>query len=114
MKCIDAIEGTVKSIITKLYQEFAEGILDDTEYIRNVKVVIEGTDEFIQVNKEIVNDPQLLKQVLYEFSKTYWLNNLGKIRKIGLDADPNDVVADEDGYDEYYFDYIYNQNTYPR
>ncbi|MFC1858196.1 hypothetical protein ACFL9U_09240 [Thermodesulfobacteriota bacterium] len=114
MKCIDAIEGTAKSIIIKLHDIFIEDKLDDTEHIRNVKAVIEGTDVFVQDNKEIVDDPQMLKKVLYSFSKALWLDYLGKIRKEEFDSDRQPADSEDLGYDEYYFDHIYNHNAYPR
>ena len=46
MKCIDAIEGTVKSILQQLHGLCVSiRHLDDTEYVRNVKAVIDATQE---------------------------------------------------------------------
>jgi len=114
MKCIDAIEGTVKSIIIKLHNVFIEDKLDDTEHIRNLKAVIEGTDGFVQDNKEIVDDPQMLKKVLYGFSKELWLDCLGKIREEEFTSGNHQADSEDPDYDEYYFDYIYNHNVYPK
>lgn len=110
MKCIDAIEGTVKCIITELHRVFVEDGLDDTEYIRNVKTVIEGTDAFIQQNREILCDPQMLKDVLYSFSKDLWLTSLKK--NLGKESVSEDNTENNEYYD-YYFDYIYNHGVYP-
>lgn len=114
MNCIDAIEGTVKCIITRLHQVFVDDVLDDSEYIRNIKEVINGTDVFIQHNKEIVSDPQMLKQVLRTFAKDLWLKNLEKTRNKASDSDIKGLNPENDGYDDYYFEYIYNHDQYPR
>ena len=67
MNTIDVIEGAAKSIITQFLRIFAEDGLDDTEYVRNVKAVIDGMDLFILKNREIIDDPKMLKQVLKLF-----------------------------------------------
>jgi hypothetical protein len=114
MKCIEAIEGTLKSIISKFHQVFLEDGLDDTEYVRNIKVVIDGTDMFLQGNKEILNEPHMLKQVLYSFSKELWLKGLKNIRSQESALNDETSGCENDGYDEYYYDYIYNHGVYPR
>jgi hypothetical protein len=116
MNCIDAIEGAAKSVITEFFQIFNQNRLDDTEYARNVKAVIDSVDGFICKNREILSDPQMLKQVLYEFSRELWLKNLEKNRKAAIEPDGEHVAAEteNDRYDEYYFDYIYNHGEYPR
>lgn len=55
MKCIDAIEGTTKYIISEFHQIYIEEKLDDTEYIRNIKAIIDGIDMFIQDSFFITN-----------------------------------------------------------
>ena len=67
MKCIDAIEGTAKKIISQMHAVFIDDCLDDSEFIRNIKAVIEATDQFLQDNPELIEDRQLLKQVLYSY-----------------------------------------------
>jgi hypothetical protein len=114
MKCIDAIEGTAKYIISQFHQIFIEERLDDTEYIRNIKAIINGIDVFTQDNKEIISEAQMLKQVLYSFSKELWLKNLEKsCTKSSTSLDINDS-SENNGYYDYYFDYIYNHGVYPR
>jgi hypothetical protein len=114
MKCIDAIEGTVKSIIKELYATHVQDSAnaDDSEYIYNVKTVIHATDQYVHTHPEFIEDPQILKQVLYKYSRSLWL--LGK--------DPATVHPDismgltdsaNDEYQTYYYDYIYNRGVYP-
>lgn len=113
MKCIDSIEGTVKNILQRIHAMSIEDNLDDTEYVRIIKAVIDGTDQFTRDNPEIVTDPQLLNQVLYDFSRNLWLAQL----QTGLpDAVPKTEVPAEENqeYQTYYFDYLYHRGIYPR
>ncbi|MBW1759396.1 MAG: hypothetical protein JRG68_07120 [Deltaproteobacteria bacterium] len=111
MKCIDAIEGVTKSIIIGLYQDFIENRLDDTEYIRNIKAVITQTDLFVNENREIIlNDPKMVKKILYSFAKKLWLENHMKESASSDDKSGSDNIK----YYEYYYDHIYQQGTYPR
>jgi hypothetical protein len=114
MKCIDAIEGTTKYIISEFHQIYIEGRLDDTEYIRNIKAIIDGIDMFIQDNKEVISEAKMLKQVLYSFSKELWLANLKKSYTENITSHDEDDSSKTNGYYDYYFDYIYNHGVYPR
>jgi len=111
MNCIDAVEGTANTIIEGLFHLFIEYNLDDTEYIRNIKAVMDSTDIFLQNNREISDNPRTLKKVLYEHAKDLWLNNL--FNKIGTDNINNEQISERREYNGYYFDYIYNHGTYP-
>ncbi len=114
MNIIDAIEGNAKAIISGLHQVFVEYRLEDAEYARNVKAVLEATASFIQNNKEIIDNPQTLLHVLYAYSKELWMDHLKK--------EAEKAPADEEGgaagldmeYCEYYYDYIYHHGMYPR
>lgn len=110
MQCIDAAEGLAKAIIHNFYQVYLDNRLDDTEYICNIKSVIEGTDNFLKKNSELISDPEILKQVLYSYAKKLWLENQYRIA-----ASEKEKEGDlgKDGYYEYYFDYIYHHGDYP-
>jgi hypothetical protein len=114
MKCIDAIEGTVKFIIKELYATHVQNSVgaDDSEYIYNVKTVIQATDQYVRTHPEFIEDPQILKQVLYEYSRNLWL--LGKEPAAVL-SEPAAALMDSenDEYQTYYYDYIYNRGIYP-
>lgn len=115
MNCIDAIEGSAKNIIIKLHGVFIDDNLDDTEYIRNIKAVLNGISEFVRSNKEIISDFKILEQVLYEFSRELWLSELEK--RSGQEPDTGEAAiagSENKEYLEYYFDYIYAHGTYPR
>lgn len=114
MKCLDAIEGNVKAILTRVFAIYVEDRLDDSEYIRNVKAVIEATRDFVEKNPGVTDAPKILDKVLYSYSKGIWLQNLKEASKKELSSDSEEVVSEDEGYHEYYFDYIYHHGIYPR
>ena len=111
MNCIDAVEGTAKSIIDGLFQLFIESSHDDTEYIRNIKKVIDSTDLFLQNNREITGDPETLKNFLYGYAKDLWIKNI--VNNIKTEDRISDMVLEKVEYHEFYFNHIYNHGTYP-
>ncbi|RPH49700.1 MAG: hypothetical protein EHM85_12930 [Desulfobacteraceae bacterium] len=111
MNCIDAVEGTAKSIIEGLFQLFIESNHDDTEYIRNIKRVMYSTELFLQNNREITGYPETLKKVLYEYAKDLWIKNL--VNNIQTDDRISAKIFEKIEYHEYYFNHIYNHGTYP-
>ena len=127
MKCIDAIEGTVKCILNRIHEVSLEDRMDDSEYVRSVKAVIDATDDFVEGNQEVVPDRDLLKTVLYSYSKDLWRSTPGGSPEedtAGLSDMPslsqeahsvsNGTPAENDGYRDYYFDYLYRHGVYPR
>ena len=113
MKCIDAIEGTVKSVLNHMHALSIEDHLDDTEYVRNARTVIEATYQFIVNNPEIVENPLLLKDVLYGYSRRLWLSGLHSALQ-QEPARPEEMNAEEEEYQTYYYDYLYHRGIYPR
>ncbi len=114
MKCIDAIEGTVKKVIDRIHYNFVEDRQDDTEYIRNVRQVIDAACTFVKENKEVIPEPEALHRVLYEYAKELWMDQLQ--RSFGSGEDPAQDVApsqEDIEYYEYYYDHIYRYGTYP-
>ncbi|MCP4686938.1 MAG: hypothetical protein GY859_02745 [Desulfobacterales bacterium] len=113
MNCIDAMEGAGKHIISQFHHLYLEERLDDSEYIRNIKAVMEGIDAFIRENPEVTNNPLLLHEVLYNFSKDLWMGTLNENRS--ADPAPEDETdsTEREEYDNYYFDYIYQYGSYP-
>ncbi len=113
MKCIDAIEGTVKTILNHMHALSIEDHLDDTEYVRNVRAVIEATYQFIVNNPEIVEAPQLLKDVLYGYSRRLWLSGQ-QPPPPPAPVEQTGTAAEEEEYQTYYYDYLYHRGIYPR
>lgn len=115
MNCIDAIEGTVKCIIEQLHVMYVEERLDDSDYIRCVKSVINATETFVSRQKEICVESNLLKDGLYAFSKKLWLKHQAAEQSGASSVEGNVVVIQpNDGYQDYYYDYIYSHDVYPR
>ncbi len=108
MNCIDAIEGTAKGIIDRFYDIYLEDHQDDTEFIRDIKSVIEATEQFVKKNQELISDPGMLKKILYDYAKKKWMENLER------PPESQDTDADGFGYYDYYFDYIFDHGAYPR
>jgi len=108
MNNLDAIEGSVKSILEKLHGVWIDTHLDDSEYIRNTKAVIEAADRFIQENREITNDPEILIEVLYQYAKELWLTH-----KMTVEMPVSGKNEENGDYSEYCFDYIYEHGVYP-
>jgi len=115
MNCIDAIEGSFKCLINRFHQAYLDESRDDTLYIRNVRSVIEGLDDFIQRNKELqLIDPKILRSVIYAYARDKWLKSVRDLtgRENPPAAKPDNSESDE--YYRYYFDYIYHHGMYPR
>ena len=108
MKCIDAIEGNVKMILNQLHKSYIDQQLDDSEYIRNVKSVLEATDQYARKNPEIIASPEMLKQVLYVYSRNLWLMGQHPVASSEAVSDP-----DNDDYQTYYYDFLYDRGVYP-
>src|SRR5690554_2004674 len=106
MKCIDVIEGAVKAIMSQVHAVILEDRLDDTDYVRMTRAIIEGSDQFVAKNPELVDDPQLLKQVLYEYARNLWLLEQQKAED-GTTGKSEPASPDSDEYQTYYYDYLY-------
>ena len=112
MKCIDAIEGTVKCIIKEMHTAHSRNSSDDSEYIYNVKTVIDATDQYVRNQAEFIDDPGILKQVLYLYSRDLWLTGQYPVTD-DSQSKTNILDEDNDEYQTYYYDYIYNRGVYP-
>jgi hypothetical protein len=113
MKCIDAIEGTVKHVLNRMHAVSLEDKLDDTEYVRNVKAIIDATDQFIRNNPELMENPKLLSDELYRYSRDLWLLNAQSAAPDSTEP-KQEPDADTQEYQTYYYDYLYNRGNYPR
>ena len=108
MNNLDAIEGSVKSILENLHGVWIDAHLDDSEYIRNTRAVIAAADRFIQENREITSEPEILINVLYQYAKELWLSH-----KMTVEMPVAGENGENSDYSEYCFDYIYEHGVYP-
>ena len=113
MKCIDAIEGTVKQVISQMHTVYIEDGLDDSEFIRNIKAVIEATDQFLLANPELIEDRGILKKVLYDYSRSLWLMGQPDVDRQSSGIS-EELPSESEEYQTYYYDYLYNHGLYPR
>src|SRR5210317_1506172 len=81
MNNLDAIEGSVKSILEKLHGVWIDAHLEDSEYIRNTKGVIDAAERFVRENQEITREPEILIKVLYRYAKQLWLTHKMTVEK---------------------------------
>ena len=110
MNFIDAIEGTGRSILQRLYLGYVEGSRDDSEFIGNAKMVIEGIAAFIQAHAELMIQADVVVKVLHHHARQLWLECDGMEEDGGDASEENEAAA----YRRYYFDYIYQHGVYPR
>lgn len=110
MQSIAAVEGIAKAIIQTIFDDFLQSKLDDSEYVRNIKSVIDGADKFLKDNRELINDPETLKDILYAFAKALWRENQ---RSMCIPENEETGETKDEGYYEYYFDYLYQHGNYP-
>lgn len=115
MNFIDAIEGTGHSILQRLHRGYLDGSRDDSEFIGNVKMVIEGIDAFIAAHAELMIPADVVVKVLYKYARQLWLEGAeaeeaGRKDEGGDPAEENETAA----YHRYYFDYVYQHGVYPR
>lgn len=110
MNCIDAVEGMAKTTLGKLLDVSNDYRLDASEYIRNVKAVIEAADLFVKNNPEVCETPELIRGVLYDFAKGQWLTRLEKT----VDSDPEAGARPDIEYQAYCYDYVFAHGNYPR
>ena len=108
MNNLDAIEGSIKSILENMHGIWIDAHLDDSEYIRNTRALLAGVDRFVQENREITNDPDTLINVLYQYAKELWLTH-----KMTVEKPVAGESSDNGDYSEYCFDYIYTHGVYP-
>lgn len=114
MNFIDAIEGTGCSILQRLYRSYLDSRRDDSEFIGNVKMVIEGIEAFIQAHAELMIQSDVVVKVLYNHARQLWLE--GDETEAAEKSGDGDGSAEDDSaaYRRYYFDYIYQHGVYPR
>jgi hypothetical protein len=110
MNCIDAIEGMAKALLEKFLDVSVEYRMDASEYIRNVKAVIDTVILFVKNNPAVSETPELIEGVLYDWAKAKWLARLEKT--VDMDAEKRTMRDLE--YQAYCYDYLFAHGNYPR
>jgi hypothetical protein len=110
MNCIGAVEGIAKALLGKFLDVSTTYRLDDSEYIRNVKAVIDAAVQFVADNPEVSEKTELIRDVLYDFAKTGWLARLENT----VDSDLEAGATRDLEYQAYCYDYLYAHGNYPR
>ncbi|MFH1984830.1 MAG: hypothetical protein ABIL58_23560 [Pseudomonadota bacterium] len=107
MNCIDAIEGAVKSILTRICIASGENAADMSDYIRSIQSVLEAVRIYVMNNPEITPEPEVLIRVLYHHARDSW------IAMSGNGAASSEPQHETHEYLEYCFDYLFTHGTYP-
>ena len=110
MNCIDAVEGSAKTLLGTFLDIATEYRLDASEYIRNVKAVIDGVVFYITDNPEVSETPELIREELYNYAKMLWLERLEKT----VDPDSKAGSNPDIEYQAYCYDYVFDHGNYPR
>lgn len=111
MNCIDAVEGLAKAILERFVDVAAEYRMDVSEYICNVKAIVETVTGFVKNNPEISETPELIQDVLCAYAKARWL---ARFEKTSGDPDQTEGVGPDFEYQAYCYDYVYTHGNYPR
>ncbi|MDI6796749.1 MAG: hypothetical protein QMD09_07385 [Desulfatibacillaceae bacterium] len=113
MQCIDAVEGVLKGTISGMAQRYADGEVDDLEFARIVRTAVDCAVKFLEENKEIGTQPQILEKVLFDWAKSAWLKILAQ-KAANDPTRPKDMApAQDEGHEDYLFDYLYRRGLYP-
>ncbi len=110
MNSIDAVEGTAKTLLGVFVNAADEYRLDASEYIRNVKYVIDAVVHFVENNPEVGETPELIRDELYSHAKALWLERLTQTVDSGLEWPVDSDIE----YHAYCYDYVYDHGNYPR
>jgi hypothetical protein len=110
MNCIDAVEGTAKVLLQKFLDVSVQNRQDVSEYIREVKVVIDAVAQFLKNNPEVTVASKAIRSVLYDYAKTQWLIRLAK----SVDSDTDAAMDNDLEYQAYCYDYLFTHGDYPR
>ena len=115
MNFVDAIEGTGCAILKRLHQGYLDGSQDDSEFVRNVKAVLEGVGAFISVQAELMIPPEVVNHALYHPPKQLWLEGVPDSAPSCETTETPQPPAESEAtdYRHYYFDYLYQHGTYP-
>ncbi len=114
MNCIDAIEGNVRKIISRLYEVCVSERIEESEYIRGVKIIIEATDAFLAENMEITPSPELVHGILLAHAKKLWMETTSAARGADPSAEGPGASPEADReYLSFYFDHLYHQGNFP-
>ena len=108
MEKIELVRALGEKIIKSQHDYFETDETDDLDHITNLKRIIVAIAEYLK--SEIVSEEEVddLVNHFRQFSKTLYINNCIKIK----DEDESEVEIREEA--EIWFDYIFENEKYPR
>lgn len=113
MNLIDAVEGSFKAVITRLFKLYCSRAMDDTEYIQGVRAVIQAAEDFLTQQADVLHDRRILIDILYDFARKPWLEMVLAQQQEEQAPPTKSQQENMSGYFEYYYDYIYVREHYP-
>ncbi|ACL01829.1 hypothetical protein [Desulfatibacillum aliphaticivorans] len=113
MNCIDGIEGVLRCILSEFQERYVAGTLDDSDFIPNLRVVIDGAARFLEQNEELGIAPAILKKVMHQACKEWWLEFVKNQQDAAAAEDKDTPSGDSLEYLEHYFDHIFYHGVYP-
>ena len=108
MEKLEFAKALGEKIIKSQHDYFAVAKIEDLDHITNLKRIIVAISEYLK--SEIVSEEEVddLVEHFRRFSKTLYINNCIKIK----DEDESEVEIREES--EIWFDYIFENEKYPR
>ena len=108
MEKLEFAKALGEKIIKSQHDYFETNESEDLDHITNLKRIIEAIAEYLK--SEIVSEEEVddLVDHFRQFSKTLYINNCIKIK----DEDESEVEIREES--EIWFDYIFENEKYPR
>jgi anionic cell wall polymer biosynthesis LytR-Cps2A-Psr (LCP) family protein len=108
MEKLEFAKALGEKIIKSQHDYFETNESEDLDHITNLKRIIEAIAEYLK--SEIVSEEEVddLVEHFRRFSKTLYINNCIKIK----DEDESEVEIREES--EIWFDYIFENEKYPR
>ncbi|MEW5733414.1 MAG: hypothetical protein AB1921_01090 [Thermodesulfobacteriota bacterium] len=113
MNCIDGVEGVLSRVLQSQCRRFAQGEITAMEYALFARGLIEDSTAFVLENREIGVSPELFSSVLYQMARNSWVAALVSLREKDAGQGTEGEPVPDEGYAEYFFDYLYKNGTYP-
>jgi hypothetical protein len=113
MNINEAAEGILKAVLECFQKRYLDRELDDSEFVRCSRALIEGALPFLEANRETGAEPELVRKALYDGCRSWWTAQAAAVQEKDAAGDGEALPEGDDGYLEHYFDYLYQRGTYP-
>lgn len=113
MDLTDAVGGSFRAVIRRFFKLYLKSAMDDTEYVQNIRVVVEAAEDFTSQNRDTLSTSCNLPDGLQALAKDLWMTHT--LAQQETTGNPGAVSHEENicGYYDYYYDFIYAHDAYP-